>query len=215
MGLSSSNNYYSTLFSNSNDAMSAMFKVYFLNGYFEGDDKTVRCTGFQIANLKQMEYTKRYITAYVDAPAPKIDGEKKFNITFRLDENYDIYQDLLDWRNVLVKPSRSAVDVDLKGNESKFCDIKVFRIGNNGGEEGIATYGKCWCTDVALGGYTYGTSKPQTVTATIYYKTVNDWSNADSGIYLGDSQIKGVADGVTDYKKVFKDGTTVKPKTDL
>lgn len=215
MALSSNNNYYSTLFSNANDAMSGMFKVDFLNGYFNGRDKTIRCTGFQIANLKQLEYTKKYVTAYIDAPAPKVEGEKRFSITFRLDENYDVYMELLNWRSVLVDPSNSAVDIDLKGNESKFCDIQVSRIGNNGGTEGMATYGKCWCTDVALGGYAYGTSKPQTVTATIYYKTVNDWSNADSGLYVGGSKMKGTKDNVSNKKGVFSDGTTVTPKVDL
>lgn len=215
MALSSTNNHYTTLFSNATDAMSQMFKVVFLNGRFNGQEKTVRCTGFKISHLKQQEYTKRFVTAYIDSPAPKIDGEKMFQITFRVDENYDIYKELLDWRNVLCDPSKSAVDVDLNGNKNAFSDIQVYRIGNNGGEEGIATYGKCWCTNVALSSYSTSSAQPMTATATIYYTTANDWSSADSGIYRGGTQIKGTKDGTTSKGNVFTDGKTVQPKTNL
>lgn len=215
MALSSTNNHYTTLFSNANDAMSSMFKVVFLNGRFHGQEKTVRCTGFKVAHLRQLEYTKRFVTAQIDVPAPKIEGERMFQLTFRVDENYDIYKDLLNWRNLLVDPSKQAVDTDIKGNNKYFSDIQVYRIGNNGGEEGIATYNKCWCTDVTLSSFNTSNSSPMTCTATIFYTDCNDWTNADSGIYRDNAQIKGKKDGTTSRKNIFTDGTTVEPKTNL
>ncbi len=66
---------------------------------------SVRASGFQppelYLNTAQVDYKAIQLTRQV----PQIMGDRKFSIEFRMDSNYLLYQDLLDWKHIWVDPS--------------------------------------------------------------------------------------------------------------
>ena len=66
---------------------------------------SVRASGFQppelYLNTAQVDYKAIQLTRQV----PQIMGDRKFTIEFRLDSNYYLYNDLLDWKHIWVDPS--------------------------------------------------------------------------------------------------------------
>jgi hypothetical protein len=66
---------------------------------------SVRAMGFQPPELTLMIYNSDYKGVQLTKQAPKIQGERTFTIEFRMDTNYYLYYDLLQWKHIWVDPS--------------------------------------------------------------------------------------------------------------
>lgn len=66
---------------------------------------TIRADGFSPPEFTIKTYPIAYKAVKIDRPATKIDGERQFEITFRLDANYEAYKSLGAWRSLLMEPS--------------------------------------------------------------------------------------------------------------
>ena len=70
-----------------------------------GYSYSVRAMGFQPPELTLMTYNSDYKGVQLTKQAPKIQGDRTFTIEFRLDSNYSLYNDLLQWKHIWVDPS--------------------------------------------------------------------------------------------------------------
>lgn len=68
-------------------------------------DITIRAEGFKPPEFNIKTYKVGYKTVEVDRPATKIEGERQFDMTFRLDANYMAYRFLGAWRAMLMNAS--------------------------------------------------------------------------------------------------------------
>lgn len=69
------------------------------------DQMRVRCQGFTPPHFSIQTYAVRYKTIRFTRPSSVITGERVFDLTFRLDANYRVYQELLKWRSLTMAPS--------------------------------------------------------------------------------------------------------------
>lgn len=65
----------------------------------------LRSEGFTPPKFTQKKYEVRYKTVGMNRPAARVDGERSFQITFRVDAYYLVYHALLAWRSLLFEPS--------------------------------------------------------------------------------------------------------------
>lgn len=68
-------------------------------------DITIRAAGFKPPEFNIKTYKVGYKTVEVDRPATKIEGDRQFEMTFRLDANYSAYRFLGAWRAMLMNAS--------------------------------------------------------------------------------------------------------------
>jgi hypothetical protein len=101
-----SDNHISTLLALGADAMSNMYdvKITLPTDLQELYSRTVtemtfRAKGFTPPQLNPKVYDVQYKTVTVKRPATKIEGERSFEIEFRLDAYYNIYKVLAAWKN--------------------------------------------------------------------------------------------------------------------
>lgn len=100
---------------------------------YSGKIKTsARAQGFTPpAGMTISTYPIKYKTATLTRPGATIEGEKKFTIKFRADQNYTLYRDFLYWKHLLIDPSGEtelAVNkmyTEININASKTGTIKV------------------------------------------------------------------------------------------
>lgn len=65
----------------------------------------LRCQGFTPPHFKVGSYSIRYKTIKVIKPSSVIEGDRTFQLTFRMDANYEAYKALLKWRAKTTVPS--------------------------------------------------------------------------------------------------------------
>jgi hypothetical protein len=70
---------------------------------------TIRAEGFQPPKYKIKTYKVGYKGVEVDRPQTKLDMERQFELTFRLDSNYQVYRFLSAWRSLTVQASSGYV----------------------------------------------------------------------------------------------------------
>jgi hypothetical protein len=66
---------------------------------------TLRASGFEPPKFNIKKYDVRYKTVGLRRPATRIEGDRSFKITFRVDSYYNIYRMLALWRSVLMEPA--------------------------------------------------------------------------------------------------------------
>jgi hypothetical protein len=66
---------------------------------------TLRANGFEPPKFNIKKYDIRYKTVGLKRPATRIEGDRSFKITFRVDSYYNIYRMLMLWRSVLMEPA--------------------------------------------------------------------------------------------------------------
>jgi len=86
------------------------FKGTRTNTYTDGTAGTaqrvsVRASGFTPPEGSITPYTVAYKGVSIQRPGATIEMTRTFDITFRMDANYALYQDLLAWKNLIVRPS--------------------------------------------------------------------------------------------------------------
>lgn len=80
-------------------------------------DLTIRADGFQPPKFNIKTYKVAYKAVEVDRPATKIEGERQFEITFRLDANYQAYKFLAAWKSLIVQASTGYATNALFGED--------------------------------------------------------------------------------------------------
>jgi len=85
------------------------------------DHFRLRAEGFTPPQFTQKKYEVRYKTVKMNRPAALVEGDRTFELTFRMDAYYRVYHALLAWRSLLFEPTvgyanQSLPDVDEEGD---------------------------------------------------------------------------------------------------
>ena len=189
MALIQQNNYITTLLNHSSDAQGNLFYVKFtpngVNADDYSDDLTVRCSGINIPATEQGTYSVKFMNATVDRPNAKVELNRQFDITFRVDSNYEVYKKLILQEKSTFDPSVGYTATNINEKTNLF-DISVsvpnITKGTDNTPAGEATkegtienfeelfnFKHCWISSVDNVSYKYGSSDPLTVKATIQY----------------------------------------------
>ena len=193
MALSNTNNYIQTLVSAGSDAQSNLYIVNFVGGSLtdSGEALTVRCQGFQPPQtFSQNSYQNRFITAFIEMPASKVNVSRNFSLTFRVDAYYDIYKKLLEQRGVTSDPANSYVANDiltLKNNNMLFdVEVAVVDDGVHDAEtissQTIFKFKDCWISSVGAIQYTTDSANAATTTVGINFLEMEDLQSGITNI---------------------------------
>ena len=107
------------LLASGRDAMSNLYDVYIIPPEGLGVDTAlsttsamvIRTQDFQPPELSAEIYTNHYKTDFMDVPAPKITGEKSFDVPYRVDASYAIHNAMRKWKySSTMNPTMSDVD---------------------------------------------------------------------------------------------------------
>ena len=149
------------------------------------DSLSVRCSDFNPPEYEQSEYTVKFMNVSIPKPAPKISVTRNFKLTFRLDENYNIYKHLLELQKETFDYANSVTKIDINSlaKNGKLLIVKVYSMSGDmvdvdSGEEELTTkllftYYKCWIDNITLSDYSHSNSDPMTVTVSVNYITMN------------------------------------------
>lgn len=80
------------------------------------NDITIRADGFEPPQFNAKTYKVGYKAVTLDRPSTKIEGEREFKITFRLDANYRAYRFLSAWKSLIMQASTGYVTNALWGD---------------------------------------------------------------------------------------------------
>lgn len=91
------------------------------------DQLRLRCKGFTPPHFSQKTYDIRYKTIKLKRPASIVEGDRVFDLSFRLDANYQVYKELLKWRAQTLVPNLgfAANGWDSSKDSLNFRSIKV------------------------------------------------------------------------------------------
>lgn len=194
MALDNTNDYLTDLISAGADAMTNLYYVKFSNPInIDNDDlfsrsMTVRVNNITLPTATHSTSTKSFMTVSVDTPKSEIQITKKFDISFRLDDNYEIYKKLL-----LLQAKTSNANLGYASNDipsegdNYHLSVSVYAIKqalntnnqvdfskHNDNYQEMYRFDDCWIGSVKLDGYDYSNSNELTVTASIYFCKYED-----------------------------------------
>ena len=78
-------------------------------------DIVIRADGFEPPAFNAKTYKIAYKAVSIDRPATKMEGEREFKISFRLDANYRAYRFLSAWKSLIMQASSGYVTNALWG----------------------------------------------------------------------------------------------------
>lgn len=176
MSLSSATNeYLSQLIDVGADAMSNLFKVEFSDGVFDSNpiQWTVRLSDFTPPDFKQVvDNNVNYLTTGLTLPKAAITGTKSFTVKFRLDENYNLYRQLLYQQTAAANMNLNLIYDNL--NADTTFTTKVYRINGAIQEstddvnwELLYTYKYCFIKKITGLTYSYENNGVETISADI------------------------------------------------
>lgn len=192
MPLNNTNNYLSSLVGAGADAMTNLYYVKFIDSDTNSDASlstalTVRTSDISLPAASHTTSSRSYLTVSMDAPKAEISIDKKLDITFRLDENYEVYKYLLNKQaptsignagyasNVIEKDALTIQIFTLTKAISSVEDAEV------GGITSIPTnytkvyeFRDCWVSSISLDAFSYSNSNELTVKASIYFCEYDD-----------------------------------------
>lgn len=189
MSLSNTNNFLSSLVQAGADAMTNLFYVVVgANNLTDETIKTsltVRTSQITLPTATHNTSAKSFLTVSVDVPKAEIQIDKKVEITFRLDENYDVYQTLLDLqKDTSVLNNGYATNADA----SNGLFIKLYSYVKPFEESSAASFAieedqnyylaywfkDCWVSQVTVDGYDFDSTQDKTVKAIFYFYDYED-----------------------------------------
>ena len=188
MALSNTSNFIKDLIKAGPDAQSNLYYLKFtkfginqtLNEFLK-----VRAGDFTPPAFNQTTDTKKFMTVSVDLPKPEISGEKKLSFTFRVDENYEIYQTLVDWKSFVSVSNLGYVNPNLKRSSGKgLFSVDVYaHIGTSGiGDPDLDftklySFHSCWIQNLNGLTFSYDNATPLTVKADVCFLEYEDPEN--------------------------------------
>ena len=177
MALGDNTNYLSDLINLGADAQSNLYELTFTGGEFSGYTAlTIRNAGITLPERKQGTHDVKYLTTSVTLPAASYEETKTATITFRLDQNYDVYQKLLNQQKKVYAPSLSYANPSVA---NATFDINVAAITNISTKTKIDMYKleNCYIKKVKLDtNFSYDSATPMTVSMDIWYQKRKDWA---------------------------------------
>jgi hypothetical protein len=90
----------------------------------------LRADGFTPPKLTQKKYEVRYKTVGMNRPSARIEGEREFTLTFRLDAYYRVYHALLAWRSLLFEPATGYATQHLPDEAEYYGQVTIYALGN-------------------------------------------------------------------------------------
>ena len=201
--ISNTNNYLSSLINAGADAMTNLFYVKFSGGLVDeiAPSLIVRLSDISLPTATQETFTINYMTTSLDVPKADISIDKKLDITFRLDSNYELYQYLLKQQALTSIPnlgyaSNIAPDEPLLSstnpNKDSGLEIKLYSMKTEvkaGNQESpqednttpnyqlMYTFKYCWISEITPPSYSYSNSDALTVKASFYFYEYSDPQN--------------------------------------
>ena len=161
MALGDNTNYLSDLINLGADAQSNLYELTFTGGEFSGYTAlTIRNAGITLPERKQGTHEET----------------KTATITFRLDQNYDVYKKLLNQQKKVYAPSLSYANPS--ATNATF-DINVAAITDISAKTKIDMYKleNCYIKTVKLDtSFSYDNATPMTVSMDIWYQKRKDWA---------------------------------------
>lgn len=177
MALGDNTNYLSDLINLGADAQSNLYELTFTGGEFSGYTAlTIRNAGITLPERKQGTHDVKYLTTSVTLPAASYEETKTATITFRLDQNYDVYKKLLNQQKKVYAPSLSYANPS--ATNATF-DINVAAITDISAKTKIDMYKleNCYIKTVKLDtSFSYDNATPMTVSMDIWYQKRKDWA---------------------------------------
>lgn len=181
MALGSNTDYLSDLINLGADAQSNLYELTLTGGEFDGSTAlTIRNAGIALQERKQGTHDVKYLTTSVTLPAASYEETKTATITFRLDQNYDVYKTLLKQQKKVYAPSISyanpsatdatfAINVAAITDTSTMSTVDMYKLTN------------CYIKKVKLDtNLSYDSATPMTVSMDIWYQKRIDWVYEDS-----------------------------------
>jgi hypothetical protein len=170
------------------DAMSNMYEIYITTpGGAAQTPLRLRTKSFSPTVLNQGTYEVKYKTATLNRPSTSIEGERTFDIGFRLDSNYAVYKGLRDWQYTLFNPNTGYTATQL--NIASLGTIEVWTLKNDiysaeqatgitkqmtGASVAYWKYHDVWIQKMTEPEFNTDSSDPQEITATFYFSYVEN-----------------------------------------
>lgn len=186
MAISNSSNYISDLLNAGNDAFSNLYEVTFAlsddyKDIIDSTTFTMRCKDFTPPSVSGGDtYRVRYVTAFVDWPSAKVNVTRTFDLTFRVDSNYETYKNLHLLAKNNFNPNTSYVNTDLTdlAKTSFTVTVSVLTNGSSSAAEtdkmGLYKFNNCIITGIAPIEYKQGDASPITAKATFVFGDMVD-----------------------------------------
>lgn len=84
----------------------------------------VRCQDFSFTPLKPVLYKIDYLTSSIQRPGAKFEGERSFNLTFRIDSAYGIFNKFQAWKRLYYDPSgETRITLGALANPEDFTSL--------------------------------------------------------------------------------------------
>jgi len=132
-----------------------------------------RVSDFTIPSSGRSSYDVHYKTQKTTKTGGKIEQENEFEISFRVDQNWDLYKALRDWKNIVGDNNTGAIGADTSTGTTRIrCDsITVKALGDIGSSTVKKTwvFNKVWLRTLGDVELSYESDEPVTVTATFHF----------------------------------------------
>ena len=186
MAISNSSNYISDLLNAGNDAFSNLYEVTFAlsddyKDIIDSTTFTMRCKDFTPPSVSGGDtYRVRYVTAFVDWPSAKVNVTRTFDLTFRVDSNYETYKNLHLLAKNNFNPNTSYVNTDLTdlAKTSFTLTVSVLTNGSSSAAETdkmeLYKFNNCIITGITPIEYKQGDASPITAKATFVFGDMVD-----------------------------------------
>ena len=186
MAISNSSNYISDLLNAGNDAFSNLYEVTFAlsddyKDIIDSTTFTMRCKDFTPPSVSGGDtYRVRYVTAFVDWPSATVNVTRTFDLTFRVDSNYETYKNLHLLAKNNFNPNTSYVNTDLAdlAKTSFTVTVSVLTNGSSSAAEAdkmeLYKFNNCIITGITPIEYKQGDASPITAKATFVFGDMVD-----------------------------------------
>ena len=193
LNISNTSSYLSTLIGAGEDAHQNLYYVKFLGSSdFENADMSnalkVRADDISLPTASHGTDSISYMTVSMDRPNATYEIDKSLSISFRVDENYDIYKFLLDRQANTSKANLGYAGDYVEGNQNFFY-IGVYAMvkpvttemqedpttaASAAGFKMLYKFMHCWIPSINGLNFSYSGSTPQKVTAKIFFWDYNE-----------------------------------------
>lgn len=113
---------------------------------FTGLTSDIRIKNFKVPSLRLGEYETHYKTISMPRFNAQITGEREFELRFRIDANWALYNDLKAWKDLFIKLASDEIDFgaynNVTGNATKYATVTVTALKTTTGalsSDGIET----------------------------------------------------------------------------
>ncbi len=122
-----------TLLDSSYDSFSNLYTIELIKApdglTFNALTSDIRVMNFKVPSLRLGEYETHYKTISMPRFNALITGEREFELRFRIDANWALYDDLRKWRDTFITIADDKVDFgaynNVTSNANKYAIVKV------------------------------------------------------------------------------------------